>query len=500
MRDITLYDLFQRNALLYGNRPALRQDDLQTTYGELAVHTAGLARTLAGHGVQKGDRLAILANNSEAYFLVMGAAACLGSILVPLNWRLSVEELHHIITDAAPTWIFYDEAHAAAIDELSSFSGFPENKTALEDLPAFAGPAAAKDAGDWSAGAVAGDDPYCLIYTAAVEGRSRGAVLSHHNFIFSNIQTMATLGLTDSDTYLNLLPLFHITGLNLALSVLHAGGLNVIMDRFDPMRAVALTEMARVTLLGSFPPILNKLMEALDEQPGDMRSLKHVLGLDNPETITTFEQRTGCRFWTLYGQTETSGFVTLAPVSENPGSAGRQGLLTRYRIVDEQDREVPIGDTGEIVVQGPLVFHGFWRQDVYNDNIFRNGWHHTGDLGRVDATGSLWFKGRKPEKELIKPGGENVYPAEVEAVILAHEAVADVAVIGVPDPQFGEGVKAVCVLEPGRTLTPEALAEFVAARIARYKKPRSVEFVDRLPKLADGATDRSKVKALYGKV
>lgn len=158
-----------------------------------------------------------------------------------------------------------------------------------------------------------------------------------------------------------------------------------------------------------------------------------------------------------------------------------------------------MGETGEIVVQGPLVFHGFWRQSAYNERIFRNGWHHTGDLGCVDAQGRLWFKGRKPEKELIKPGGENVYPAEVEAAILAHEAVAEAAVIGVPDPQFGEGVKAVCVLETGETLTPEALAEFVASRIARYKKPRYVAFVDALPKQADGTIDREKVKALYGK-
>jgi acyl-CoA synthetase (AMP-forming)/AMP-acid ligase II len=345
---------------------------------------------------------------------------------------------------------------------------------------------------------VAGDDPYCLIYTAAVEGRSRGAVLSHHNFIYSNIQTIATLGLTAHDAYLNMLPLFHITGLNLALSIMHVGGRNVIMDRFDAKRAIEWIEKAQVTLLGSFPPILSNLTDALEQDPKDLSSLKHILGLDRPEAMAAFEQRTGSRFWTLYGQTETSGFVTLSPVAENPGSAGRQGLLTRYRIVDEQDNALLNGETGEIVVRGPLVFRGFWRQTTYNERIFRNGWHHTGDLGCVDAEGVLWFKGRKPEKELIKPGGENVYPAEVEAVILTHEAVAEVSVIGVPDPKFGEGIKAVCVPESGRTVSPEDLAEFVASRIARYKKPRYVVFVDQLPKKADGTTDREQVKALYG--
>jgi acyl-CoA synthetase (AMP-forming)/AMP-acid ligase II len=499
MRDITLYDLFRRNALLYGNRPALRHGDEQITYRDLAARTALLARRLAENGVRKGDRLAVLADNSDAYFQVMGAAACLGAILVPLNWRLSTDELHHIVTDAEPVWLFFDEAHVSAVEDLAGRAGFPGHQTRLEDLAAFSGDDTATETAMTPDGGVAGDDPYCLIYTAAVEGRSRGAILSHHNFIFSNIQTMATLGLTDQDVYLNMLPLFHITGLNLAFSVLHAGGLNVIMARFDPQGALDWTEKARVSVMGSFPPMLSKLMEALDAHPRDMGSLRHVLGLDSPDAMAAFEARTGCRFWTLYGQTETSGFVTLAPALEIPGSAGRQGLLSLYRLVDDQDREVPSGETGEIVVQGPLVFHGFWRQAAYNEKIFRNGWHHTGDLGRVDADGVLWFKGRKPEKELIKPGGENVYPAEVETAILAHEAVAEVAVIGVPDAQFGEGVKAVCVLEAGRSLSPEELAEFVAGRIARYKKPRYVDFVEALPKQADGAIDRSKVKALYGK-
>jgi acyl-CoA synthetase (AMP-forming)/AMP-acid ligase II len=498
MHDLTLYDLFQRNASLHGDRPALQDNRGKMTYRELADRTAVLARALSRHGLTKGDRVAILANNSEAYFLVMGAAACLGAILVPLNWRLAVEELHHIITDAEPAWIFFDEAHAASIAQLGDLPGFPANQTPLETLPAFMATAPDAVTGDGQAVSIAGDDPYCLIYTAAVEGRSRGAVLSHHNFIYSNIQTIATLGLSAQDTYLNMLPLFHITGLNLALSVLHAGGLNVIMERFEPQRALDWTENARVSLLGSFPPILSKLMEALDQKPRDLSSLKHILGLDHPDAIAAFEQRTGGRFWTLYGQTETSGFVTLSPVSENPGSAGRQGLLTKYRIVDAQDRELPAGETGEILVRGPLVFQGFWQQASYNERIFRNGWLHTGDLGSLDTNGTLWFKGRKPEKELIKPGGENVYPAEVEAAVMAHEAIADVAVIGVPDPKFGEGVKAVCVLqnrEDGSARGTGGVRRGIALRAikSRAMSPLSTS----LPKQADGATDRNQVKALY---
>ncbi len=184
---------------------------------------------------------------------------------------------------------------------------------------------------------------------------------------------------------------------------------------------------------------------------------------------------------------------------ERRGSAGKIGMLTKIRIVNDKEEEVPPGEIGEITVQGPLVFQGYWQAEQANRHTFRNGWHHTGDVGVLDKDGYLWFKGRKPEKELIKPGGENVYPAEVEEVILQHTDIAEVSVIGVPDPQFGEGVKAVCVLKHGKTMSEKDLISFVADRIARYKKPRYVAFTESLPKTSDGKIDREKVKQLFGK-
>jgi long-chain acyl-CoA synthetase len=226
-------------------------------------------------------------------------------------------------------------------------------------------------------------------------------------------------------------------------------------------------------------------------------SLKYVVGLDGPDNVRDFEKLSDAKFWILYGQSETSGFVTFSPASERPGTAGRPGQLSTFILVDEKDQEIERGEIGEIAVRGPLVFQGYWHQDDANQYTFRNGWHHTGDLAMVDELGYLVYKGRKPEKELIKPGGENVYPAEVEAVILEHPAVVTVAVIGVPDKEFGEGVKAVCVLKSGASLDHKGLIEFVGTRIARYKKPRYVEFVSELP-MAGGKIDRMKVKQLYG--
>jgi long-chain acyl-CoA synthetase len=172
--------------------------------------------------------------------------------------------------------------------------------------------------------------------------------------------------------------------------------------------------------------------------------------------------------------------------------------LTLIKLVDDADNEVPDGETGEIVVRGPMVFKGYWNQPDVNEYTFRNGWHHTGDLGRFDEDGFLFYGGRKAEKELIKPGGENVYPAEVEKVILEHPAVEAVVVFGVPDPKWKEGIKAVCLLKEGESLEPKALTRFVGERIASYKKPQYVEFISDFPVLKDGSPHRAKIKELYG--
>jgi long-chain acyl-CoA synthetase len=219
--------------------------------------------------------------------------------------------------------------------------------------------------------------------------------------------------------------------------------------------------------------------------------------MDSPDTIERFlKNNPGAAFYSLYGQTEVMP-VSGCDVKEKPGSIGRPALMTRVAIFDDSDRELPSGKQGEICVHSPSVFLGYWNLEADTAYTSRNGWHHTGDRGRIDEAGYLYYLGRNPEKELIKPGGENVYPAEVEKVILSHGDVEEVAVIGIPDAQWGEAVLAVCVLKKGRRLKDTELIEFVASRIARYKKPKHVLFVDHLPKKAGGETDREAVKKIY---
>jgi len=279
---------------------------------------------------------------------------------------------------------------------------------------------------------------------------------------------------------------------------MHAGGKNVVLPKFDPQRALQLIEAERVSIFVEFPPMLSTLLEKNKELNCDITSLRVIGGLDAPDTIKEFEESTGGKFWTGFGQSETSGFITFAPYFERIGSAGLPPFMADVELVDDDGNFVAPGEQGEIVVRGPVVFNGYWNLEEDNAYTFRDGWHHTGDMGRFDEDGYLFYTGRKPEKELIKPGGENVYPAEVEKTILEHPAVKEVSVIGVPDSQWGEAIKAVCVLSEGKTLPESELIEFVASKIARFKKPKHVVYVSELPKTAGGEIDRTKVKADHG--
>jgi long-chain acyl-CoA synthetase len=279
---------------------------------------------------------------------------------------------------------------------------------------------------------------------------------------------------------------------------MNAVGSSVIVPKFDVEPALKYIQEHKITIISEFAPMLLSLLDKAEEKGFDVSSMRVAIGLDNPETMKRFEEVTGGEFWTGYGQAETAGFITLAPVFEKPGSAGLPGYVTQVEIMDAHGKVLGAGETGEIVARGPMLFKGYWNLSEDNEYTFRDGWHHTGDLGRFDEDGYLWYVGRAAEKELIKPGGENVYPAEVEKTILEHPLVAEVSVIGVPDEQWGEAVKAICVLKEGGTLTEQELIEFVGSQIARFKKPKHISFVSSLPKTEEGTIDREKVIAEYG--
>jgi acyl-CoA synthetase (AMP-forming)/AMP-acid ligase II len=500
LHAFTIYDMITRGAAVYGDAPAVIQGKRQLSFRDFQRRVDSLAAGLAALGVGHGDRITILAQNDIAYLDLYGACARQGIIAYPINWRLTAPEVERVVERAAPRMMVVDAS------TLSVVKSWPQRQKAVTHWYQFgeaAGEGFAPFATLYRDGPapppadVAAGDIFAVISTAAVDVIPRGAALTHANLIAANLVVIGGIGYTPADRYLLALPLFHVTALGMALAHMHAGGASVVVSRFDAEDAVQVIDRHRITHLSDFPPVLSSLLDAAAKLGSKLPSLKHVSGLDAPQTIQRLHAETQAQFWTGFGQSETSGFVTLQRVADKPGAAGKPIPLALVKLVDDDDHEVPVGTPGEIVVRGPLVFQGYFGQPDVTDYAFRNGWHHTGDVGRFDAEGYLYYVKRKPEKELIKPGGENVYPAEVETVIMQMADVSGVCVYGIPDARWGEAIKAVVeVKAPGR-YTAQQVSDFVGSKIARFKRPHAVVFTDALPRTADGVIDRDTVKARW---
>ena len=499
VQSFTVYDILGRNAGCHPGRPAVVTEEGETiTFSALRARVDSLATGLAEAGLSKGDRVLVIAQNSAAYFELYFACARQGIVPYPLNWRLSADEVARSCTRARPRAMVIDEAYhevlpqdGAGLEEVllrAQLDGKRRDGWVEFDRLRATGATADRPA-------VAGDDPFAIIPTAAVDVIPRGAVLTHANVVTANLQTAAAMALAPSDGNLLALPLFHIAALGSGLAVMQAGGQNVVMPRFDPAEAVGLIDAHGLTFISDFPPVLVSILDQAKEQASELASLRIVNGLDAPDTIERLHAETGADFWSGFGQTETTGWVTLQRFRDRPGAAGVPGPACRVRVVDDYDRDVPVGTPGEILARGPTVFPGYFDQPEVNEHTFRGGWHHTGDVGRFDEDGYLHYVKRKPEKELIKPGGENVYPAEVETTIMELPEASAVCVFGVPDRKWGEGIMA--VVETAGGLTAEQVIDHVGSRIARFKRPQHVVFTESLPREESGEIDRDAVKSRW---
>jgi acyl-CoA synthetase (AMP-forming)/AMP-acid ligase II len=506
--ELTIGDLFARTGDVHSERMALVGPDASYTFAGLHSRISRLAGGLRQAGIRPDDRVAVLALNCADYIAVFGAIARLGAIFVPLNYRLAPPELEAIVRDSGaqkllvqPALVEAGRKLATAVGDLGVPIQLGVGTGSLDELVASApGLAQAEDAG-------AERNVAALMYTAAVDGTPRGAVMSHRSFVYQAINQTSVIGIRRDDVFAVLTPLCHTAALSYSLSFLSAGATCVVAEKFDPAEAAQMIEERKVTVVFGFAPMLARILDAATSSSADLSSLRLLLGRDNVDVIKSYLEANPTRQWFVgnFGQTETQGMALggehvnfgriSAPDFEVPG--GRETPLTRVRLVDEDEREVVAGAVGEICVRGPVIADGYWRNSAATDRALRHGWWHTGDLGRVAPDGAVRFVARKDEKELIKTGGENVYPVEVELALRSHPDVVDVCVFGVSDPKWTEAVKAVLVLRPGRTPTVEELTEHLRGRVASYKKPRQFEFVNSLPKGADGLVDRAAVKRRY---
>ena len=499
IREHSIYDCIVSNAQSFPNETALVSGELRLTFADVPLHVNCLARGLRNMGFEKGDRIAVLLNNCAEYALLLAACTRIGLIAVCLNTRTSADEMRMVLENTKPKALLFQTSYEQqaealrdllparqlySIDEASilstSFDQFIDEDPSplIEPQPGV-------------------DEGWLIIPTAAVDGIPKGALLSQRNVLASAAVHLQHFGREAIKGHLAALPIFHVMGLTSSWATFISGGENVLLKQFEDKLAVQLIDVEKLTYFGSFPPVLERILDAAKEMDSGLESLKVVYGLEGPQNIQRLHDETAAVFWTGFGQAETTAFVTASPAAERTGSSGRATLINSVAIVNEVDEPVPTGEEGEIVVRGENIFLEYWDRPEATAYAQRNGWHHTGDIGRFDKDGYLWYVKRKAEKELIKTGGENVYPGEVESVLLKHAEIINCCVIGVPDKTWGEAVKAVCVLKEGSKLSVEEVRDHVGGQIAGFKKPRKVIFVEELPHEKD-VMDREAVKAKWG--
>lgn len=474
----TLIDLFAHNASAHAERAAVIEGDNVHTHAMLYAAVQRQAAALAALGVRAGDRVVLIAGNRSEVPVMLGATAWLGAVLVPLNLRLSPAEMAQQARDAMPTLVVVDVGCAPLWQ-----AAWPEGMAGVQTVPLEASAGASLNiAGPTTAEPVQRQDAperaVLMLYTAAVQGHARGAVLAQSQLTASAQQIGLVWSLGPDDRWLGVLPLFHAAGIGLSLALLAAGGACVVLPRFDPIAAVAAVDRHRVTVNATFAPMLGAMLDAAEAQGASLASLRIGMGLEPPavqERLSALCPQSA--FWSAYGQAEVSSMVCLGLQRERPGAAGRALPPSQVRIQDAAGHAVATNVEGEIAVRGPTVFLGYWDAQTQRPFKPADPWHRTGDLGRIDGDGWLWFAGRTAAKQLIKTGGENVYPAEVEQVLLEHPAVVEAFVFGLPDEKWGEAVHAVCALKPGVSASRDELIFFVEQRLARYKRPQSVRFM-----------------------
>lgn len=492
-------DLLTHAARRQPDRICVEAEDRAFTFADVDERAARLASVFRDNGVVDGARVALLAYNEPEFTEIRVAAQRAGAILVPLNYRLTATELSATLADCTPRLLIVGPGLEATADRLDvpvvlRLAGAAGTDGCYEDALAAATPI------DRLAG-ISAERPAMIGYTSGTTGRPKGVVLSNGALHAGMIAMGQEIGARPDAVYLTVMPMFHIGSL-VGYSFTYLGATCVLRRRFDPGEVVRLLCSGRITHTQLVPAMVRTV---LDGWPGDRTTLERVLygGAPMPPDLAQRALRTlGCGLVNGYGSTEGMGIAMLSPEEHDPdgrphllASVGRSGIGMTARVVDDTGADVRPGEVGEIVCRGPSLMTEYWRNPEATAHSLRDGWFHTGDLGRRDAEGYLYLVDRKNDK--IVTGGENVYPTEVENVLLTHPAVGDVAVVGLHDETWGEAVSAAVVLEPGTHPEPEELIAHCRERLAGYKVPKRLRFVDALPKTPTGKLLRRQIRTAW---
>jgi len=502
---IPAVDWLAKRARLSPSRMALMEASTGRwiSYAEWNRRVNRAANALGALGLRKGDILAVLSTNRLEYLDLLFACNKTGVILQALNTRLAVPELQALLQDIPPRALIYSgdlSEKAATLEDAASVM------IALDE-PVRGGHRVwgelLKQASDRPPDPVPLDleDPWVLCYTGGTTGLPKAAILTYGTITWNAVNTVMSWGLRPDDVAILNAPLFHTGGLNVFTTPLvHIGGASILCAAFDPDQVFDLLERERVTLFFGVPTMFIRLQQYPRWERADFSRCRIVISGGAPCPMPVFERffEKGVPFKTGYGLTEAGPNNFWLPdekVRHKPGSVGSPLFHVEVRVVRD-GREVGPGEVGELWIRGPHVIPGYWNRPEETARTIVGGWLRTGDLAMVDEEGDFYIVGRI--KDVIISGGENIYPAEVESVMLGHPEVIEAALIGVPDPEWGEVGRAIVVRRPGSALTEEALLAYLRSQLAGYKIPKSVVFVEELPKTGAGKIDKNALRQRYG--
>jgi acyl-CoA synthetase (AMP-forming)/AMP-acid ligase II len=507
-----LHDFLEYRARIDPDLEFAVMGDERMTYAEADRAANRVAHALADAGLEIGDRAAILAKNCLEYVVFYYGASKAGVVPVPLNYRLAPPEWSFIVGDADAKLLLARGELAEAIDavrgelpgvkrwlslgsDVAGWDRWEEATASMPDTPP-------------DRDVQPGHDVYQM-YTSGTTGRPKGAVLSHAAVAWNQLQISVQLEAAPGDRALIVAPLYHAAAVIMSFSAVARGASLFVQEEFVPAEVVRALSEERIAQALLVPAMIQFCLVAVpdvaERDYSNLRTIVYGASAIAEQTLRQAVETFGCGFLQAYGMTETTAAATnLLPADheralrEKPElllSCGRPVLGTRVRIVDENDRDVAVGEIGEVLIQGPQVMKGYWNRPEATEEALRDGWMHTGDAGVVDEEGYFYIQDRV--KDMIVSGGENVYPREIEEVLYRHEAVAEAAVIGVPDDRWGEAVKAIVVLKDGVDASADDLLEFCRARLGGFKQPRSIDFIEALPRNLSGKVLKKDLREPY---